>query len=362
MIGSRWIRILMGTGLIGAAVILWVWSESDSASPLPKERILAVKIAHVQVSAGDRTVRFSGFTRSVDRAELGFSVPARLAQRLVEPGHRVREGAPLAALDDREYRNALNAAEARLAEIDIRLSQAIRDRKRAERLVAANAASTEKMEQVTASAEAIHAAREAATAELAEARRRLAETRLVAPFPGTVTDVFRKPGEWVAPGQSVIEISGDGALEVEVEVTEAIALKLSEDQPVRVELPFEGGKSATGRIDSLADAADGPGRLFPVRVLLPPSTGFTAGMAVDVRFDLPENKGMAVPLDAVINPGSSQPCVFQVRDGQAHRVPVTVERLNGTLARVSGPLNPGDRVVVSGHTKLADGDPVEVMP
>jgi membrane fusion protein (multidrug efflux system) len=70
---------------------------------------------------------------------------------------------------------------------------------------------------------------------------------------------------------------------------------------------------------------------------------------------------LAVPVAAVVDPGGGRPAVFRVVDGRAERVEVRPGPVVGDRLVVQGKLGPGDVVVVSGHTTLADGDPVEVL-
>jgi RND family efflux transporter MFP subunit len=185
------------------------------------------------------------------------------------------------------------------------------------------------------------------------------ESTLRAPFSGTVIAVHKQPGEWANPGASVVVISGGSDLEVELQVPQSIITLLNTDISVIAELPFADA-TTTGRVSSGARAAAGPGSLFPVVVDLRPHPALVPGTAVEVLLEVAQSDALAVPLDAVLNPGSSTPSVFCVRDGRAEHVPVEVGRLDGDRALVVANLEIGEQVVVSGHTALADGDPVEV--
>jgi len=356
---SRLTTTALGLAFLGAALVLGILRGRTHERQVPPSSS-AVQVAEVTPATGQRSIRYPGVTRAERRAVLSFPMAARLLERHVEVGAHVTTGQAVARLDDRGPRNAVQAARAALAEAIVRLDQAERNRARTERLVASKAATTEELENLTAAAEAIAAARDAASAQLAEAERALAETTLRVPFAGTVTAVFAQPGEMVGAGTPVLELSGDGAIELRVDLPESAVADLEEGRAVAVELPFADHRHIEGRIRSLARTALGPGRLFPVVVDLQPAPHLRAGMTAELLLERQSDGALTVPLQAVLDPGSSRPGVYLVREGHARHVPVEIGEIVGERISVRGALAAGELVVVAGHTRLADGDAVEV--
>ena len=358
-------KIAIGTTLLGAALVMTARSDptTETSTTTPAARgleVATVEVAAVETARATRTIRLAGVTRAADRAELSFSIPARLASRPVEVGDRVRAGQTLACLDDHEFRLAKQAAEAALAELEIRLAQARREESRTERLEAAEAATTEELEQRRAATSALGAARDAAAARLGETRRLIAESTLEAPFSGTVTAVHVEPGEWAAPGRPVVELSGDGAVEIVVEAPESAWARLAVGQPVAVRLPFVDIET-TGRITRRSGVSSGPGGLFPTEITLDHDTTVVSGLAAEVDLPLAATDELTVPIRSVLNPGSSRPAVFRISDGRAERVEVEVGDVVGDRIVVDGALAAGDAIAVAGHTALTDDDIVEVF-
>jgi RND family efflux transporter MFP subunit len=351
---------IVGTTLLGGAFVMTARSDTDTAvrttAPAPRQ----VEVATVERIETTRTVRLAGVTRAADRAQLSFPVPARLSSRPVGVGDRVRAGQVLATLDDREFQLARQAAGAALAELEVRLAQATREQERTVRLAAAEAATAEELEQTRAAASALAAARDAAAARLAETNRLVDESTLEAPFSGTVTAVHVEPGEWASPGRPVVELAGNGAVEVVVEAPESAWSRLAAGLPVTVTLPFVGLETG-GVIRRVASVSMGPGGLFPVEVEIDEIPGLAAGLAAEVSLPLEPTNDLTVPLEAVLNPGSSRPAVFRINDERAERILVRVGQITGDRISIKGPLADGDLVAVGGHTALADRDPVEVF-
>lgn len=362
--------------LLGGAFYLAADSTPRDADP--DDLVNRVLVGTVDTAEERRELRFSGVTRAEKHARVGFTVGGRLVSRAVEVGDAVAEGEVMARVDDREIRHALAAAEGALAEVRARRRQLERDVERVGTLVEAKAATGEELEQTRAGLDGARAAEQAAEARLAEAERMLREAELDAPFAGTVTDVLLEPGEQVVPGRPVVILSGDGDLELEVEVPEAVVLRLSADREVDVHVPFLGRK-VRGTIDSLGRSAVGPGRLFPVVARIPADAGLVAGATAELVLSLETDQALSVPVAAVINPGGRQPALFRVDaldededggDGRARvqRLDVEVGDLLGDLRNdrvtvrpaADGALEAGDRVVVGGQRGLLDGETVIV--
>ncbi len=349
----------VGLIILCVAVALTAWPESAPEAPAGRSGSRVVRVDAVTSGEAIDRIRLPGVTRAARRAELGFSLAARLASRPVEVGDRVRAGQILAGLDDREATIAARGAEAAVAELEIRAAQAERDLDRVQRLVDARAATTEELERTAATSAALHAALDAARARLDDTRRLVDESVLRAPFAGTITAANVEPGEWVAPGRTVVEIAGEGAVEVVVQAPETVYHRIVGGQPVTVELPLL-GVTTTGRVSEVASAASGPVALFPVEITVDRTDAVVAGLTANVVIGVASGSELSVPMRAVVNPGSSTPSVFRIRAGVAEEVPVELGRVRGDRIAIVAELDVDDEVAVTGHTSLRSGDHVEV--
>jgi RND family efflux transporter MFP subunit len=355
---KRHINFIVGFLFLAAAVALWAMPP-DTATPSKDDSVSRVELGRVRAGNQRQGARFAGVTQAKNRAVLSFAVPARVAERPVISGSRVTQGAILARLDDGEFRNAANLARATAAELKAQWEQARRDRRRIEKLTAERVATVSDLEKAATREKALEASRQAAAARLKEARRLLDETVLRAPFGGTVTGLYVQPGEWAVPGQPAIELTGDGDIELVVEVPESVVTRMSAGQPVKVLLPFTGNQTIPGRISTVARAAIAAGRLFPVKVDLAAAPGLSAGLTAQLLVELAAENTLTVPLAAVVNPGASQPFIFIYDQGRVSRRPVALGPMVDDRIVVRGAVAEGDQVVVTGQSQLADGDRVE---
>lgn len=61
--------------------------------------------------------------------------------------------------------------------------------------------------------------------------------------------------------------------------------------------------------------------------------------------------------------GSNERYLFVEKDGKAERIPVSIgARFDDRIEVISDLLKPGDRVIVSGQSRLLHGVPVQVVP
>lgn len=356
-------KIILLVGLAGAFAAITFANRGPSVdlkSP-PQAESRRVKATAVEKTDPVRRIRFSGETRAVNRVKLSFTLGERVVSRPVEVGDHVEAGQVLARLDDGKIVHLLAESEASLREIDAKINQINRDYKRYQGLVAANASAGVELEKITENRAVLLAAKAAAEARLAETQRMLKETVLKAPFPATVTEVFLEPGEFAAPGSPVVVLSGDGPVEIEVEVPEYLVSMLAVGQPVKVHFPMSARKQVKGTIAYLGRTALGKGRLFPVQVTLESQSDIAAGMTAEVIFAAKSPSVLCVPLCSIVNPGGQTPEVFKIENGAVHKIPVDIGQILGDRVAIKGNVQPGDLVVSGGHLALLDGDRITVV-
>ncbi len=322
----------------------------------------AVRVSPVRVVEGQNELRVSGITRAARRATLSFLVSGTLQDRPVELGQPVQKGEGVASLFNPSLEPSVRAGEARVRELDARLEQLARDVRRSEDLRARRLISEAELEKVRTEQQAQRAARDLAMAQLIESRQRLDQASLNAPFDGAIDAVFFEPGEYVAAGQPVVQISGVGKLEVEFAVTESVISRFVPGNEVELVLPFLGDRRLPGVVVHVGDAGGEQGGLFPVEIQIQGSQdGLRPGLTAEVRVPIRLESRVIVPLAAILDPGTGNPRVYKVDDGRILPVPVDVGRLSGRDVDVEGALLEGDEVVITGLGSLTPGQSVEVI-
>ena len=362
---------LFGLPLVVAVIALTLLSapgsEDPDGNPTPSSahaQANRVRTEEVQPVTGPVVERFAGALSSEDRGPVGFSVGGRIEELYVAVGSRVSEGQRLGRLDRRPFDNGVEQARAALRRIESGLEQARRDLARVEAL--GEAATEEELESRQTAVQELEARRRGARSALDEAQRRLEESVLSAPYAGEVTRQIAERGEVVSPGAPVYFMSGEGErLEVELSVPEETMQTLTTESPVSISFPLSPDlPSVDAEISSLSEHASMPGGLFRLTLRLPRlgemEQRLRPGLRVSAALPLyAGNSLFSVKTTALLSRPDGTPFVFLVRDGVAREIPLTMARVDDGRILVRGELNAGDRVVISGHRELVDGDPVE---
>jgi multidrug efflux system membrane fusion protein len=353
-------RILLCLAVVGMTALSGCGRAPDAKLAMIEDR--AVRVSKVRVAEGTRELRISGVTRASRRATLSFLVSGTLIERPVNLGQTVAQGENIARLFNPSLGPAVHAGEARVRELDARLEQLGRDVTRSTDLRAQRLISEAELERVRTNQHATRAARDLAAAQLVESRQKMAQASLHAPFDGSINAVFFEPGEYVAAGQPVVQVSGDGNLEVELAVTESLISKFSPGSDVDLILPFFEDRVVAGVVIHVGDAGGEQGGLFPVEIELQAAGGdLRPGLTAEARIPIIDKPRMTVPLAAILDPGTGQPRVYVVRNGKIEAVHVDVGRLSGKDVDVAGEIREGDEVVVTGLSSLTPGQSVEIL-
>lgn len=356
MARNTWIGFISGAGLTA----LVAWSLGLGGKPTPPESsepsARRVVTARVEMGAAALPVRFPTVTRARDRAHLSLTLAGRLVGRPVRVGENVVPGQVVARLDPQPFRHQLAAREGALAQVRAQWRQATRDAERSAALSAAGATGAEEREKTEAGAASLRAQLSQLEAQVEEARRQLREATLRAPFAAVVTDVHRHAGEFAAPGEPVVSLTGAATVEAELRLPETWRTHLVLGQVLEAWQVLPQPQTHRATVVSIGQAANGPAELFPVLLSLPAE--LPPGISLEVALPRPSHNGPTVPVAAVISPAGHDPFVFRVSGGRAERVPVLVRGLAGHRAEVVADLTPADRVIIAGQAALLEGDAV----
>lgn len=325
---------MLAVGAAGAA--WWRWPVG-----LPP----AVSVAGVTRGPAVEAVYATGNVEPVHWARVESLVSARILEVLVEDGETVREGQPLARLDDEEQRF-------RLAELEARARFLRGDLARQEELARRGVSSP--------------AARERAESELAQvialiagAKDRLALYVLKAPMDGIVLRRDAEVGDAArtTTKQVLFTIGRTAPLRAVLEVDEEDMPRVRLGQPVLLTADAFPGRALEGTVAQITPLGDPVDKSYRVRVALPDDTPLLIGMTVEANIVVRrDDDALLVPDTAVVDGR-----VLVLTDEgtvQARKVEAGV-RGNGRVQIRDG-LTPGTRVVTDPPAGLTDGAAVRV--
>jgi RND family efflux transporter MFP subunit len=388
-------------------------SARDSAPPDVTRPVKTMTVA-----AGEEThVRtFPGKVEASKKAELAFQVSGLLVDFPVKEGQEVAKGALIAQLRPDTFeanllalKNELKKAQALLSAL--RSGERPEERLRLEANVRANEAkfanaqtefnrslklfqakamaradydlavtayrvahedleaARRMLEQGTIAREEDIQAKEATVraleARVVEAKIRLDDTTLWAPYDGVIAKRFVEPNEDIKAKQPVVRFQNVDEIVVAVDVPETVmTTDLRSADVVQMVAEFSGapGIPYPVHITEVAQAADPVTQTFRVRAAMkaPPDVNLLPGMTATVTMTFRRAAVLGgpilVPISAVFKDGTGQQVAWVVGpDLSVARRAVKVGAATGSRIEILDGLQPGDRIAVAGAPFLREG-------
>ena len=335
-------RTLLASPALALAFVSCGRHETPRAAETPPARPVEVHTAAVVRTSAAGQVAAPAVVQARRRAALASRLAASVTALPYREGERVEQDAVVARMDDAPLRAALAAAEAGLAS-----AQSDLDRARA--LVAKGAATPREVEQMETAASA-------ARAQLSAARDHLAQATLRAPFAGRIAARPVNVGDVVSPGTPLLEIEGEGGLELRATVEPEVAATLRPG--ARLQALVDGGTDPVAvTVTAVAPGGDPVTHRFEVKADLPAVPGLRSG--VFARLLVPGRAGepaLHVPASALFERGGLSG-VFVVGEGRARLRWVAPGAREGTRVEVRAGVTEGEQVVTNPRD-LVDGTPI----
>jgi RND family efflux transporter MFP subunit len=345
---------------------------------LPKD--MSVRAALVETTGGGSAaqggISANGYVVARTKASVSARLPGRLEYLGVTEGTRVRKGEIVARIESADFEAGLAAARATQNQYEAELTQARRELDRARRLRAENVLSASDLEDAGTRFQVAEARLASGRAQAALAAANLENTRIRAPFDGTVLRKDAEVGEMVAPSSAgggltrtaIATIADLATLEVEVDVNEAYIAQIGDTQATRITLDAYPDTSFSGRVRQVVPTADRQKATVQVKVsILDRDPRILPEMGAKVVF-VREGDGPAqsaprrvrVPASAVTG-GADAPAVWVVIDERVSKVAVELGPASGDRVEIRRGLQGGERIVIEPPAGLEEGMKVRIQ-
>ena len=365
--------VLVAASVTGGWIACSLWPKGEQKGPMMQMPPATVAVRAVEMRPYNLPERFVAHAEAIQEVDLLPQVDGYIKEIKFKEGDTVKEGQLLYVLDDERYQAVVNQRKADLASAE---AEARRTERYWERMQKADSRGITQLERdnAEAGAEKSKAAVLQARANLVVAEYDLKKAKVVAPISGQIGKTTAHVGDYVAPSK--------GALAHIVQV-----------DPIRVSFPltdraYVGWRAAQKKGDNE--------KAYRMRLLLPDGSVYaekgswdfddnqmsreTATIMMRLSFPNPDRLLVpnsyvtlladyekppmvpCVPQQAVIDlPGGNQG-VYILKDDMTveQRAVETKETHAGWTPILSG-VNAGEKVVVSGTSKLRPGAKVVLM-
>jgi RND family efflux transporter MFP subunit len=280
----------------------------------------------------------------------------------VKSGSRVSTGTPLVQIKPDKQQATVQSTQANRAGVDADVQYWRGQVKRLEALVEAGAISRQEFEQAQNQLRTAEARLAALNAQVHEQQVELQYYRVAAPQAGIVGDISIREGDRVTKATQITTIDDNSGLEAYIQVPLDRAPDLRVGLPVQL-LDGDGKVVASNPITFVAPRVDDATQTVLVKSALrqrPPSV--RTEQFVRSRIIWRSAQGLTVPITAVTRINGKYFCFVVENSAKgpvARQRPIEVGDLLGNDYVVKSGLAAGDRLVVSGIQKIADGAPVK---
>jgi len=247
-------------------------------------------------------------------------------------------------------------------ELQLKLKIAIADSnladinlKRDEKLAQKNLISNAQLDQTRTRAESARLNRELAKISLKK-------SLISAPLNGTVKTRHVKVGEFVRKGDKLVEILDLSGVIVKINIPEQEILDIKIGQKIEVALYILEDKTFLGKVKNIGLEADSENRTFPIEIFVKnDSSKLRPGMLARATFTkIVDQNQIVIPRHTIIEKEFGR-VVYVFENGKVFQRNVKVGLTQQDQVQIINGLKIGEFIVVEGHTKLTDGEDVNVV-
>lgn len=340
------------------------------------ERVPDVELTTVSLispSLADAVLTANGYVVAQAKASVASKATGRLEQLLVEEGDRVRKGQIIGVLENQDLVAAVdqviaNLAVARADSFDARQSL---DRERT--LFASGLVAKAELDAAEARYNRVVAMIRSSSAAVRAAEVALENTRIRAPFNGTVLTKNADVGEVVAPfgaatnsKGAVVTMADMSSLQVEADVSESNITRVTPGQPCDIILDAYPDRPYAGSVYKIVPTADRSKATVLTKVAFKKlDDRVLPEMSAKVNFLTPagvtsagETPRLMVVASAILAKDGGW-VAFRVHDNRLAAAPVKVGQRSGDRVEILEGLMAGDRVVLKPDSSFESGMPVQ---
>jgi membrane fusion protein, multidrug efflux system len=289
-----------------------------------------------------------GTARANESVEITARVTKQVAAVRFDDGQAIRAGEILVDLESTE--EIAQLAQARASQADAKL--------RFERVADLARSGTESQSRF----DEVRTALDAANARVEEIEARLADLRIRAPFSGMLGLREVSPGTLLKPGDRITTLDDVDRIKLDFSVPETFLSLLTPGLAVETQNAAFPGRVFSGRVVAVDSRVDPDTRAVRVRAEIENQDhAIRPGMLLSLVLHANPERSLALAEQALVPSGSSQFVVVLDANNEPRRVEVQIGRRVPGLVEIRSGLEAGDRVVIDGAMLIQPGSVVEVL-
>ena len=345
-------RIAQVTCLLSclSPVLSWAQEAEQKAPAAP------VMVETAQRDTFSATLWVSGTVISQNDARIAAETDGRITW-VADVGSRIQKGEAIARIDAGDLRLDLADSEAQLASLKSQLKFRDSSLQRFKKLAASNNAAATQLDEAQSQRDMTQQEIKRAEVAIAQIKRRIKQTEVLAPFPGVVAERLVQIGEFVGRGEEVARLVDTEHREIRAQAPLSVAGWIREGMQVSVE---------HDRVESLSPVSyvipvgDERSRMFEIRIAANDPAWIIGS---PVRIALPNSEPrelVAIPRDGLVLRGSNIYVMRVNDDNTVEKVSIETGIGLGGFVEVIGNVNQGDLIITRGGERLEAGQTVAI--
>jgi RND family efflux transporter MFP subunit len=353
-------------------------ASAVTPAQLPSATTLPIPVVTPRTQSVSNYVEITGNAASVNAVKLIARAEGYLDQIHYEDGQFVKKGDLLFTIQQDQYKDQLQQAQAQLLTAQASLTYAKTELVRYSKLVKQDAATQTEVDHWTFEKASAEAALLSAQAQVALAKLNLSYTEVRAPFDGIVGKHLIDPSNLVGGGgqqAALAEITQLDPIYVVANLSEQQVLQIRQNLgqhrltfadlrkvPVDVALSDETGFPHQGTIEYVAPALDpATGTLLVRGILSNPDRTLLPGFFVKMRLPMAkvDRNALLVPDRSLQEDQGGRYLLIVGKDDVVEQRYVQLGQLDGALRVITSGLKPDDRVVVGDLWRATPGTKVK---
>lgn len=338
-----------------------------SLPAIPASDALPVNTETARIKPVIETVTLTGTVVARRISQISTAVPGQVENMAVNIGDHVDAGSLLLSLDDEIATEELRSGRAAAREARAELDDAKRRLAEANRLSQQQSIAETQVRTLDAEVSIDQAALERLEAEAARRASRLERHVLNAPFSGVVSQKFTEVGEWVTPGNAVIELVAMDELLIDFQVSQNYYPRVNKESQIQVMLDALPDRTINTRVDAVVPVSDPDARTFTLRLEpLDAVSEMTPGMSARGVLRIQTNeRGVVVPRDALIRYPDGRITVWVVKEKGEGGFTVSERRVQTGLSfdgqvHILDGVDSGMELITQGNETLQEGQTVRI--
>ena len=347
------------------------WATAEKGAAV--EKGAPVKVAQAHMQSIYQRVPLTGTVTSSRVARISVAVGGLVDQIMVEEGSEVAKGDMLLALDSDLVELQAQSAAAKTLQLNNAWQDAQRRLREAKALASNIAESTVRdLESEIAQDQALL---QQAQADQGYQQAVLKRHKVTAPFAGVISAKLTELGEWVVPGQGVLELVSLEQVRIDFKVAEDYLEKIGPGATIRYSLNARPQQSYEAPVGTVVPVSDPGARTFLLRVPIDNKEHtMIPGLSVTAQMKVPTGReGVVVPRDAILRTPDGRVVVWVLDSGSdtpsespsaahtvAEKTVVTGVTYDG-LVEIKQGLDDGVDIVIEGNESLQRGQKVYIV-